>query len=85
MKNKTKKTVKVFRPWLHNILFSVATLMFLVLVSINDFSLESLPLIIIGWLSLSELVYFIKKHSRDGEITPIIDKNGLFAKIFEVE
>lgn len=85
MKNKTKKTVKVFRPWLHNTLFSVATLMFLVLVSINDFSLEALPLIIIGWLSLSELVYFIKKHSRDGEITPIIDKNGLFAKIFEAE
>lgn len=85
MKNKTTKTVKVFRPWLHNTLFSVATLMFLVLVSINDFSLEALPLIIIGWLSLSELVYFIKKHSRDGEITPIIDKNGLFAKIFEAE
>ena len=85
MKNKKTKAVKVFRPWLHNTLFSVATVMFLVLVSINDFSLEALPLIIIGWLSLSELVYFIKKHSRDGEITPIIDKIGLFAKIFEVE
>lgn len=85
MENKKTKTVKVFRPWLHNTLFSVATLMFLVLVSINDFSLEALPLIIIGWLSLSELVYFIKKHSRDGEITPIINKNGLFAKLFEVE
>ena len=82
MKN---KTVKVFRPWLHNTLFSVAAILFLVLVSINDFSLGALPLIIIGWLSLSELVYFIKKHSKDGEITPIVDKNGLFAKLFEVE
>lgn len=85
MKNKTKKTVKVFRPWLHNTLFSIASILFLVLVSINDFSLGALPLIIIGWLSLSELVYFIKKHSKDGEITPIVDKNGLFAKLFEVE
>lgn len=39
MKNKTKKTVKVFRPWLHNTLFSIASILFLVLVSINDFSL----------------------------------------------
>ena len=85
MENKKTKRVKVFRPWLHNTLFSVAISLFLVLVSINDFSLEALPLIVIGWLSLSELVYFIKKHSKDGEITPIIDKNGLFAKIFEVE
>lgn len=85
MKSKTKKTVKVFRPWLHNTLFSIAAILFLVLVSINDFSLGALPLIIIGWLSLSELVYFIKKHSKDGEITPIVDKNGLFAKLFEVE
>lgn len=73
---------KIFKPWLHTVVFMAALVLFMALISIDDFNMESTPLIICGWLVLAELVYVLKKHTRGGIVPEIKKEDSLLGKIF---
>lgn len=81
MKNKKK----IFRPWLNNTMVMVTVTLFGLLISINDFNMEAVPMIICGWLIVAELVHCVREHSATRCFELMLKKGSFFDRLFDVE
>lgn len=76
---------KIMRPWLNNTLVIIDTVLFLLLVSIDDFKINAFPIIICGWLLAFWLFNFIIHHSKTEEFNLNIKENNKLVSFFNLD